>query len=125
MAASLMILSGLLTCFIGITGIIRGIFFNRVSTYPFYFSVHGRGITELVIGAVVLFVGIGLLFGIQRARHLATVVAVASAVANFIFLPFYPFWSIIVIALDVIIIWELTRERRGGRDFAPVPRPRG
>jgi hypothetical protein len=120
-----MILSGLLTCFIGITGIIRGIFFNRVATYPFYFSVHGRGITLLVIGGVALFVGIGLLFGIQRARHVATVVAVASAVANFIFLPFYPFWSIIVLALDVIIIWELTREHRGGRDYAAVPRPRG
>lgn len=124
MAGSLMILSGLLTCFIGIIGILRGIFFSRAVAYPFYFSVRGRGITELAIGAVVFFVGVGLLLGIQRARHLATVVAVVSAIANFVFLPYYPFWSIIVLALDVLIIWELTREHRGSQEYAPVPRPR-
>ena len=118
MAATLMILSGLLTCFIGIVGLIRGIFFYRVGTYPFYFSPGGRGLTDLIIGAVVFFVGVGLLLRVQRARHLATVVVVVSAVANFIFLPFYPLWSIVVIALNIVIIWELTRETRGRRELA-------
>jgi hypothetical protein len=30
-----------------------------------------------------------------------------SALANFLFLPHYPLWSILVIALDVMIIWAL------------------
>jgi len=123
MAATLMILSGLLTCFIGITGIIKGIFFNTVTTYPFYFSVRGRGVTLLVIGAVVFVVGLALLVRMHWARHVATVVAVVSAIANFIFIPFYPFWSIVVLALDVLIIWELTREDRGRREYAALPRP--
>jgi hypothetical protein len=118
MAATMMILSGLLTSFIGIVGILKGIFFASVAAYPFYFSPFGRGLTDLVIGAVVFFVGCGLLFRVQRARHLATAVVVVSAIANFIFLPFYPVWSIVVIALDIIIIWELTREARGMREFA-------
>jgi hypothetical protein len=33
--------------------------------------------------------------------------AVVDAVANFLFLPYYPLWSIIVIAIDVFIIWAL------------------
>jgi hypothetical protein len=124
MAAVLMILSGMLTFFIGITGVIRGVFFNNVATFPFYYSVRSRGVTLLVIGAVAFVVGIALLVHLHWARHVATVVAVFSAVANFIFLPFYPFWSVIVLAIDVIIIWELTRDReRGRREYAHLPRP--
>lgn len=117
MAGTLMFLSGLLTFFIGITGVIRGIFFNRVAAYPFYFSVRSRGVTLLVIGAVAAVVGLALLVRMHWARHVATVVAVVSAVANFMFLPFYPFWSIIVLILNVIVIWELTRDGES-REFA-------
>jgi len=110
MASTLLILSGMLTFFYGITGVIRGIFFNNVANYPFYFSVRSRGVLLLVIGAIAFLTGFALLARVKRAREVAIVVALASAVANFIFLPFYPFWSIVVLILDVIIIWELTRE---------------
>jgi hypothetical protein len=77
----------------------------------------------LVIGAVAIVVGLALLIHMHWARHVATVVAVVNAVANFMFLPFYPFWSIVVLTLNVLIIWELTRERgeRGAREFARLP----
>lgn len=123
MAGTLMILSGLLTFFVGMVGLVRGIFFSNVSNYPFYFSVRGRGITLVVIGAVAFVVGCGLLLHITVLRHLATLVAVLSAIANFMFLPFYPFWSVIILALDVLIIWELTREHR--REVAYLPCLRG
>jgi hypothetical protein len=121
MAGTLMVLSGLLTFFIGITGVIRGVFFNSVATFPFYYSVRSRGVTLLVIGVVTFVVGLALLVHLAWSRHVATVVAVVSAVANFMFLPFYPFWSVIVLALDILIIWELTRERPR-REFARLPR---
>lgn len=35
-----------------------------------------------------------------------------SAVANFLFIPYYPFWSIVVIALDVVVIWALLARPR-------------
>jgi hypothetical protein len=31
--------------------------------------------------------------------------------ANFFFIRYYPFWSILVIALDVWVIWAITRPR--------------
>jgi hypothetical protein len=31
------------------------------------------------------------------------------------FLPFYPFWAILVIAIDVFIIWALATARRPSR----------
>ena len=42
--------------------------------------------------------------------------AVLSAIANFIFIPYYPFWAILIISLDIWVIWALTRHRFvGGR----------
>ena len=43
------------------------------------------------------------------------VLAVLSAIANFFFIPYYPFWSIIVIAVDVFIVWALARVVRAPR----------
>jgi hypothetical protein len=37
------------------------------------------------------------------------VLAGLSAVANFLFIPYYPLWSIVGIALAVWVIWALTR----------------
>jgi hypothetical protein len=123
MAGTLMVLSGMLTFFIGIVGLINGIFFNRVATFPFYYSVRSRGVTFIVLGAIAFAVGLALLVHMYWARTVATVVAVVTAVANFMFLPFYPFWSVIVLALNVVIIWELMQER-GRREYArlrPLP----
>jgi hypothetical protein len=39
----------------------------------------------------------------------AIVLAAMSATANFFFIPYYPLWSIVVIALNVWVIWSLTR----------------
>jgi len=116
-AAALLILSGLITFFAGITGVIRGAFYAHPANYPFYFSIRSWGITEIVIGAVVFMVGACLLLGMEWARWVAIVIATLSAIANFMFLPYYPFWAIVVIALDVFIIWECARDPRR-REYA-------
>ena len=40
---------------------------------------------------------------------MAIALAALSAIANFFFIPYYPFWSILVIAIDIWAIWALTR----------------
>jgi hypothetical protein len=117
LAGALLILSGLVSFFAGITALIRGAFYSNVANYPFYYSVRSRGITEIVIGAAVVLVGFCLLLGMEWARWVAVVVAAVSAIWNFMFLPFYPFWSIIVIAIDLIIIWDCARERPRRREY--------
>jgi hypothetical protein len=116
LASALMILSGLVTVFVGITGVISGGFFGTVPTYTYYFSVFGRGITDLVIGAVIVAAGVCLLLGMLWARVVGVALAVISAVANFLFLPYYPLWGIVVIAIDIFIIWALATG--GRRQFA-------
>jgi hypothetical protein len=43
------------------------------------------------------------------AAAVAIVLAILSAIANFFFIPYYPFWSLLMIALAVWVIWALTR----------------
>ena len=112
LAATLMILSGLVTVFVGITGIVRGTFFLVVPNYTYAFGPFGRGVVDLIIGAVILAAGVCLLMGMMWARVVGVALAVINGVANFLFLPFAPLWSIVLIALSIFIIWALTT---GGR----------
>jgi hypothetical protein len=64
------------------------------------------GIFQGVAGVVAL-AGVGLLAGRSWARVVGITLAVLSAVANFMFIPHYPFWALLVIALDVFVIWAL------------------
>jgi hypothetical protein len=109
LAATLMILSGLWGFFVGITGVLSGGFYAAVpATYTFSLSPYWWGVIQAVIGGVVFCAGVCLLLGMTWARVVGIALAVISGLANFVFLPHYPIWSIIVIALDVIIIWALT-----------------
>ena len=66
------------------------------------------GWIHLIIGAVVVLAGFGVLSGNILARIIGVAVAVISLVAAFLALPLYPVWSIIVIAIDVLVIWALS-----------------
>jgi hypothetical protein len=45
-------------------------------------------------------------------------VAVLSAIANFLWLPYYPFWALTIIALDIFVIWAIAAHGRAPRDTA-------
>jgi hypothetical protein len=108
LAATLMILSGLWSFLEGLVAIFRtGSFFTTLPNYTFQFSVHSWGWIHLAIGVVLFAAGACVLLGQAWARAVGIVLAVFSGIANFIFLPYYPLWSIVVIAIDVFIIWAL------------------
>jgi hypothetical protein len=60
-----------------------------------------------VIGLLVAFAGWGLLSGRTWARSVAIALAVLSATANFLFIPYYPFWSLLIITLNIFVIWAV------------------
>ena len=107
LAAVLMIMTGLWSFFVGITGVLSGGFYVAVRNYTFSYSIHAWGWTHLIIGGVVFAAGVCLLLGMMWARVVGVILAVISGLANFLFLPYYPLWSIVVIALDAFIIWAL------------------
>jgi hypothetical protein len=112
LAGVMLMLSGLWTFLSGLAAIIRGAFFHVMPSYAFNMSVHGWGWSHLIIGAVVFIAGMGLFTDRMWARAAGVVLAAFSAVWNFIYLPFTPVWSVVVIALDVFVIWALMTPRR-------------
>jgi uncharacterized membrane protein YccC len=64
---------------------------------------------------IVLLAGFGLLGGALWARIVGIVVAVLIAIANFLWLPYYPVWTIVIITVNVVVIWALAAH---GRDIA-------
>ena len=66
------------------------------------------GWVNMAIGVVVFLSGLGVLSGNVLARFVGVVLASLSLVANFLFLPSYPVWSIVIIAIDVLVIYALT-----------------
>ena len=54
-----------------------------------------------------LAIGIALLRGQTWARMAGIVIAVISAIINFTWLPYSPWWALMVIGIDVLIIWAL------------------
>jgi hypothetical protein len=114
-AAALMIVSGIWAFLVGISALAKDRVFVISPDYTYKIDVTGWGWIHLILGIVVAIGGLCLLLGQTWARMLAVVLAVCSAVAQFLFLPYYPLWSILIIALDVFVIWAVLT---GGRSRA-------
>ncbi|MEN3359326.1 MAG: hypothetical protein V7637_3308 [Mycobacteriales bacterium] len=65
------------------------------------------GWAHLIIGAVAICAGAGVMLGQTWARVIGIILAVVSAVTNMAFMAAYPAWSILLIALDVIVVYAL------------------
>jgi len=114
-AAVVLCIIGIFHAVAGIVAIVDDTFYVAGEEWVFQFDVTSWGWIHLVMGIVVFVAGIGVMTGNVAARTLGVVVAAISAIANFLWLPYYPVWSIVMIALDVAVIWALTVH---GRDLA-------
>ena len=74
----------------------------------FLLDVQGWGWWNLIIGAVLILVAIALFTGATWARVVAIIVAILSAIGQLFLIPAQPWWSLIVITLDVLVIFALT-----------------
>jgi hypothetical protein len=114
-AAIMMIMVGIFQALQGLVAIFENEFYVATRNYLFEFDATAWGWIHLLIGLIVAFAGWGLLSGRTWARVVAITLAVLSAISNFLFIPYYPFWSLLIIAMDVFVIWALVAH---GRDVA-------
>ncbi|MCF3119117.1 hypothetical protein IPZ68_05250 [Streptomyces arenae] len=106
-AVCVMGISGAYNMIAGLAGILNDNFYQTQDDYPFDFDPNVRGWVQMITGAIVLLAAINLFSGRSWARAVGIVVAAFSALENFFFTPYYPFWSAIIILLDVLVIWSL------------------
>nr|WP_051966587.1 hypothetical protein [Kitasatospora mediocidica] len=103
----MMMIGGSMAVFEGITAIAKDDLFVRTANYTFSFSLTSWGWIHLVLGIVLFLAGCALISGAVWARAVGVVMAALVLIANFLWLPYYPFWAIALIALNIFVIWAL------------------
>ena len=114
-AAIMMLMTGAFQALAGLVAIFENEFYVSTRNYLFQFDATSWGWIHLLVGLIVVMAGFAMLAGRTWGRMVGITLAMVSALANFLFIPYYPFWSLTIIALNVFVIWALAAH---GRDVA-------
>ncbi|CAL9402889.1 hypothetical protein SUDANB1_01492 [Streptomyces sp. enrichment culture] len=112
-AAVMLMIAGILAVMRGIAAIAEDEVFVSTPNYVFAFDLTGWGWIHLALGVVAVLVSMGLFQGAGWARVTGVGIAGLVIIANFLSLPAYPVWSVVMIAMSAFIIWALCTPRRG------------
>ncbi|MEU4651420.1 DUF7144 family membrane protein [Nocardia fluminea] len=108
LAAAALLISGTLSILRGIAGVTEDDVFLIPGEYTYQLDVSAWGWVHLVLGALLVVVALGMMVNATWARIFAYCLAALSIVANFLSLPYYPWWSAILIVMDLIVIWAVS-----------------
>ncbi|TQM44865.1 hypothetical protein FB388_2251 [Pseudonocardia cypriaca] len=111
-AGVLMIIAGIWSVLAGFAAILNDEVYVTTPQYVYSFDITGWGWIHLILGVLVAVAGVGVIQGATWGVVFGIALASLSALVNFAFIPHYPVWSILIIALDVAIIWGLATYRR-------------
>ncbi len=114
-AAIMMLMLGVWWIIAGLVAVVDDDFFVVTQEWIFKFSTTTWGWIHIVLGVVILLSGFGLFTGNVWARTVGVILALFAGLAAFAWLPYFPVWAIIFIAVSVAIIWSLTAH---GHDLA-------
>jgi hypothetical protein len=85
-------------------------FYVTTPNYLFQFDATSWGWIHLILGLVVAFAGAAVLAGRTWGRVVGITLAMLSALANFLFILYYPFWALLIIVLNIFVIWALATQ---------------
>ena len=111
-ATALMVVGGVWHLLAGIAALFQDTVFVSTPEYVYAFDLTAWGWIHLLVGVLLLAAGFGVASGRTWARMVGIVLACVSLIANFLFIPYYPIWSLLIIALDIAVIWALATYRR-------------
>ena len=105
-AAVLLGMLGLFNIIDGIAAIARSSVFIGNAHYVFG-DLRTWGWVALILGALQALASIGVLAGNQVARWTGVALIGLNSIGQMLFIPAYPFWSLMIIAVDVVALWGL------------------
>ena len=111
-AATFLMIAGVWHALAGIAAIVHDDVYLATPQYIYSFDLTAWGWVHLLLGVLQIVAGFAVLKGQMWARVVGITMAGLSMIANFLFLPHYPLWSLLIIALDGAIIWALATYRR-------------
>lgn len=112
-AGIILILNGIFSAVQGVVALVGPEAYYVVTDGSlFLFDITGWGWWNLIIGLLLAFAGVALFVGATWARVVAVIVAVLSAIGQLLLIPAQPWWSLIVIAIDILVIYAVTAHGR-------------
>ena len=105
-AAVLLGMLGLFNVIDGIAAVVRSHVFIANAHYVIG-DLRAWGWVALILGVLQALASIGVLAGNQAARWFGVAAIGLNAIAQMFFIPAYPFWSLMIIAVDVVALWGL------------------
>jgi hypothetical protein len=106
-AGIMMVMIGTFQALEGFVAILEDQFYVVTRNYVYDLDVTAWGWVHLILGILVAVAGFYVFFGSLWARIVGITFVALNAISQFMFLPYYPFWSLLMISLDVFVIWAL------------------
>ena len=106
-AGVLLFIAGILDLFRGIMAIADDDVYVSTPNYVFKFDLTSWGWIQLVLGVIAMSVSAGLFSRATWARVVGVGIAGLLIIANVLSIPYYPVWSLTLIALYAFVIWAL------------------
>lgn len=107
-AAFMIILAGTFQLIAGFAALLNPDYFKVVDGTLLVFDLTTWGWVHMLLGVLMLCAGTALFNGRMWARVVAMILAMFNLVAQFAFLSEYPIWSLVIIAVDILVIYALT-----------------
>lgn len=118
-AGVLMLVNGVLAIFQGISALAKDDVWASLGDYVYKINLTGWGVILICLGAVAALTGAGILRDAAWARMTGIFLASLSMVAQFLFLPYAPVWSVVMVGVNFFVIWSLAVYHPKN----PTPRP--
>ncbi|GAA5050188.1 hypothetical protein HNP84_004126 [Thermocatellispora tengchongensis] len=106
-AGLMMIMSGVFNAISGLYAIFKGDFYIQTARRLLLFDLTAWGWVHLLLGVLLVVAGVAVSVGQTWARVVAAVLVMINAITQLIWITINPWWSLAVIALDVVILYAL------------------
>jgi hypothetical protein len=105
-AATMLGLAGIMSILDGIIALSKSRFYFAGATYVFS-DLRTWGWIALIVGVLLVVAAMGVLAGSQFSRWFGMTAAGLSAISSFAMMQAYPFWTMLIFAIDVLVIYAL------------------
>ncbi|MBA4609061.1 MULTISPECIES: DUF7144 family membrane protein [Aeromicrobium] len=107
-AAFMLLLLGVLHAITGLVALFKDEYFVVASSGLVVNADYTAwGWAHLIGGIIVALAGLSLMSGATWARIVAVLVAMLSVIVNFAFMAAYPFWSVLMVTISLLVIWAV------------------
>jgi len=125
-AAAMLLVGGVYNVVSGLVAIVGHDVYVSTARTNVVWDVTAWGWVHLVVGVAIAACGLFLLQGALWAQVAAAALVMLNLVTQMLLLPAFPFWSLLIIAVDVVVLWALFvhAEEDHGADRAEPGRER-